>query len=219
MKIVIVTGIAVLLGIICGSGSVYAFNHIPDEWLGTDEKGREWQRIKSVPWKYIFTATFIVIGIYLGIKDPQKAAGIYAASLMLTQIAMSGFLYGRIPRLIVYMLALTGAGIIPFTIGEDLGFGAGSAGMIKSHLAGAAAGFAIMLVLMVIKKFILKGSIDMALCELGMVLGLLQGIGLCLIFGWALKFVGMLIPQETLSETFLVSWFMDQSVLVQYLGI
>lgn len=53
----------------------------------------------------------------------------------------------------------------------------------------------------------------------GMVLGLLQGIGLCLVFGWALKFVGLIIPQETLADTFLVSWFMDRSLLVRYLGL
>ena len=37
--------------------------------------------------------------------------------------------------------------------------------------------------------------------------------------GWALKFVGLAIPQETLSDTFLVSWFMDRSILVHFLGI
>ena len=140
IKTIIVIGVSIALGIICGSGCVYAFNHIPDEWLGTDEKGREWQRVKSMPWKYIFTATFIVVGIYLGIKEPHKAAGIYAACLMLTEIAMAGFLYGRVPRPLVWLLALTGTGIIPFTIDEDLGFGAGTAGMIKAHLAGAGKG-------------------------------------------------------------------------------
>lgn len=53
----------------------------------------------------------------------------------------------------------------------------------------------------------------------GAVLGFVQGICLLLVFGWALKFTGLIIPQETLSETFLVSWFMDQSILVHYLGI
>ena len=53
----------------------------------------------------------------------------------------------------------------------------------------------------------------------GAVLGVAQGICLLLVFGWALKFAGLLIPQETLSDTFLVPWFMDQTVLVQYLGI
>ena len=181
IKTIIVIGVSIALGIICGSGCVYAFNHIPDEWLGTDEKGREWQRVKSVPWKYIFTATFIVVGIYLGIKDPHKAAGIYAACLMLTEIAMAGFLYGRVPRPLVWLLALTGTGIIPFTIEEDLGFGAGTAGMIKAHLAGAAAGFVILFILLIIKRMLMpsRGSLvsetDLAFCELGLALGLLCG--------------------------------------------
>lgn len=53
----------------------------------------------------------------------------------------------------------------------------------------------------------------------GAVMGVVQGVCLLLVFGWALKFAGLLIPQETLSETFLVPWFMDQSLLVHYLGI
>lgn len=53
----------------------------------------------------------------------------------------------------------------------------------------------------------------------GAVLGFVQGMCLLLVFGWALKFTGLLLPQETLSETFLVSWFMDQTFLVRYLGV
>ena len=53
----------------------------------------------------------------------------------------------------------------------------------------------------------------------GAILGVAQGVCLLLVFGWALKFTGLLIPQETLAETFLVPWFMDQSALVSYLGI
>ena len=53
----------------------------------------------------------------------------------------------------------------------------------------------------------------------GMVMGFIYGICICLVLGWALKFVGLVIPQKTLSDTFLVSWFMDRSVLVHFLGI
>ena len=53
----------------------------------------------------------------------------------------------------------------------------------------------------------------------GAILGVGQGVCVLLVIGWALKFTGLLIPQETLSEAFLVPWFMDQSVLVEYLGI
>jgi len=53
----------------------------------------------------------------------------------------------------------------------------------------------------------------------GAVLGVMQGICILLVVGWALKFTGLLIPHETLAETFLVPWFMDQPILAQYLGI
>ena len=53
----------------------------------------------------------------------------------------------------------------------------------------------------------------------GAVTGFVQGVCLCLVLGWALKFLGLAIPQETLADSFLVPWFMDQSVLVHYLGI
>ena len=53
----------------------------------------------------------------------------------------------------------------------------------------------------------------------GTVLGFIFGICLCLVFGWALKFTGILIPQETLDNTFLVTWFMNHSILVHFLGI
>ncbi len=53
----------------------------------------------------------------------------------------------------------------------------------------------------------------------GMVLGFLQGIAFCLLIGWILKFSGLLLSQETLSDTFLVSWFMDRTILVRYLGV
>ena len=53
----------------------------------------------------------------------------------------------------------------------------------------------------------------------GAVAGLVQGMAFCLIVGWALRFVGLLVSQETLSNTFLVSWFMDRTIFVHLLGI
>jgi Colicin V production protein. len=53
----------------------------------------------------------------------------------------------------------------------------------------------------------------------GAIFGIGQGVCVLLVVGWALKFTGLFLPQETLSEAFLVPWFMDQSVLVSYLGI
>ena len=180
IKVILVIGISIALGIICGSGCVYAFNHIPDEWLGADEEGRDWQRVKSVPWKYIFTATFIVAGIYIGLSDFEKAAGVYASCLLLCEIGMAAFLYDCIPRPLVWLLALTGVGILPFTIAEDLGFGLGMTGMLKAHLLGAAVGFFVMLLLVVLKRFVTVSGLKnrpgaFNICELALVLGLLCG--------------------------------------------
>ena len=53
----------------------------------------------------------------------------------------------------------------------------------------------------------------------GAVTGLLQGLAFCTVIAWALRFGGLLISQDTLSDTFLVSWFMDRKILVHFLGI
>lgn len=53
----------------------------------------------------------------------------------------------------------------------------------------------------------------------GAVAGALQGVCFCLVFAWVLRFFGLLISQEALSQTFLVSWFIDRSLLTGILGI
>ena len=46
---------AIMAGIITGSGSVYAFNHMPNKWLKVNEEDRQYQRVKSVLWKYVLS--------------------------------------------------------------------------------------------------------------------------------------------------------------------
>jgi len=53
----------------------------------------------------------------------------------------------------------------------------------------------------------------------GAILGIAQGFCLCLFIAWGLKFTGIIISQEILSDTGLVSWFMSRTVLVNILGI
>lgn len=53
----------------------------------------------------------------------------------------------------------------------------------------------------------------------GAILGLAQGFCLCLFIAWGLKFTGILISQDILADTGLVSWFMSRTVLVNILGI
>ena len=53
----------------------------------------------------------------------------------------------------------------------------------------------------------------------GLVLGIVQGLFFCFIVTWALKFTGIIIPQETLGESAILSWFMKQDLLYNFLGI
>ena len=53
----------------------------------------------------------------------------------------------------------------------------------------------------------------------GLVLGLVQGILFCFIVTWALKFTGIIISQESLGESAILSWFMRQDLLYKFLGI
>ena len=53
----------------------------------------------------------------------------------------------------------------------------------------------------------------------GAILGIAQGFCLCLFIAWGLKFTGIIISQDILSDTGLVSWFMSRTVLVNILGI
>ena len=76
--IFITCGVAILMGILAGSGAVYFFNRMPGAWLCDygEEPSEELlhptcQRIKSTPWKYVFTGCFIIIGIigFLQVAD------------------------------------------------------------------------------------------------------------------------------------------------------
>ena len=53
----------------------------------------------------------------------------------------------------------------------------------------------------------------------GAILGVAQGFCLCLFIAWGLKFTGIIISQDILADTGLVSWFMSRTVLVNILGI
>ena len=93
-----------------------------------------------------------------------------------------------------------------------------------SYVGGFILAFVMILILLTVIGNIPKISFQIPNHELlndigGAVAGLVQGMAFCLIIGWALRFVGLLVSQETLSNTFLVSWFMDRTIFVHLLGI
>ena len=93
-----------------------------------------------------------------------------------------------------------------------------------SYVGGFILAFVMLLILLTVIGNIPNISFQIPNHELlndigGAVAGLVQGLAFCLIIGWALRFVGLLVSQETLSNTFLVSWFMDRTIFVHLLGI
>lgn len=111
-KTIIVIGAAVVLGILAGNAGVYAFNRIPDGWLGAVGREPGSQRVKSVPWKYVLSATFIVCGIYIGLRDYEAAPAVFAACFLLAQQAMAAKLYARAPLQISALVLLCGIAVV-----------------------------------------------------------------------------------------------------------
>ena len=53
----------------------------------------------------------------------------------------------------------------------------------------------------------------------GAVLGLVTGMMFCAVLVWALKYMGMLIGNDTLAATRIGGWFLKRNFLLKYLGI
>ena len=112
---------AVLAGIFAGNGAVYFFNKMPAAWL-TDygEKPSEelldpyTQRVKSYPWKFVFTMLFSVLYIKLVTEDVQLTAAGACVLWLLLEIAIADRKYRIIPDQLVVLVAVCGIGLIPF---------------------------------------------------------------------------------------------------------
>jgi len=162
---------AILTGIFAGNGAVYIFNHLPAQWLcdygqkPADELTSPYtQRIKSYPWKYVFTMLFIVIGVKLVIDDWQFAAAAVCSIWLLLEMAIADAKYRIVPDQLVLLLAVSALGYIPF---HD---------SWKSCLHGALIGFGIMFLIAGLGKLMYKrdtlGGGDIKLfASLGLVLG------------------------------------------------
>lgn len=166
-----IIAVAIPTGYVAGNAAVYAFNRMPASWLTDygqipDEKvvSKGTQRVKSIPWKYVFGATFIVLGIYLGLRDWQYAIPALAALWILLLIALGDMKYKIIPDQMCILLAITAFGFVPFHDGY------------LDILLGALLGFFAVLSVNLAGKLIFKkdavGFGDAKLCAaLGLVLG------------------------------------------------
>lgn len=177
--IVIICLLAILAGVLEGNGAVYAFNHMPARWLcdygeTPSEELRDpyTQRVKSVPWKYIFSMLFVVLNIKLVLTDLQFALAASAALWILLELAIADKKYRIVPDQLLALLAVTAIGFFPYY------------GSWKECLIGAAIGFGFMGAIALIGKMAYRrealGGGDIKLFT---VLGLIAGpSGVILIF-------------------------------------
>ncbi|MBQ1391183.1 MAG: prepilin peptidase [Firmicutes bacterium] len=129
---------AVVIGIIEGNGAVYLFNRLPAAWLteygeepAPELKDRDTQRLKSMPWKYLFSIGFVILNIRLVMDDPQFALGASLAVFLLLLLAVSDRKYRILPDQLILLLAVTSLGFLPYHSG------------LKEVLLGGAVGFGI----------------------------------------------------------------------------
>ena len=171
--------IAVILGILQGNGAVYFFNKMPATWLcDYDETPSDevlnptTQRIKSSPWKYLFSMGFVILNIKLVMDDWQYALAASAVLWILLELSLADKKYSIVPDQLVILLCITGLGFIPFH------------GSWKAQLFGGLIGFGLMTAIALIGKFAYKretlGGGDI---KLFFALGLISGIkGILFIF-------------------------------------
>lgn len=167
-----ICAVSVISGIILGNGAVWFFNKIPGKWLCDygEEPSDELlhptsQRIKSTPWKYIFTGFFIVIGIYLGINDPYYAIPSVFTLWLLIEMSIADIKYMIVPDQLILMLLVCSIGFIPYY--QNVKF------MAFGMLAGFGVEFAVFLISKLIYKKPVIGGADIKIFT---VLGLIFGL-------------------------------------------
>lgn len=172
MVTLIICAAAIGIGVLLGNGAVYFFNKMPGKWLCDygQEPSEELlhptcQRVKSTPWKYVFTGFFIVAGITMGLQNPLYAIPALIAIWLLLEMSIADIKYMIVPDQLIMLLVITGLGFIPHHA-----FG------VMDCIRGAAIGFGVLAVIAVAGRLIYKkpavGGADIKLfAALGLALG------------------------------------------------
>lgn len=180
--ILTVIAVSTPLGLLAGCGVVFALNKMPASWLtdygeepSSEVASHGRQRIPGMPWKYIFSAAFVVVSIYLGMKNPQLGLSTLIVLWTLLLISLADGKYGIIPDQLCVLLAGVALGFIPFH--KDF----------TDILWGGLLGFGTIVALAFMGKMIWRretiGFGDAKLCgALGMILGF-YGVAMVMIGG------------------------------------
>ena len=114
---------AILIGLIGGNGAVYVFNRIPPSWLcdyGETPDPVKFpegvQRVKSYPWKWVFSMVFVLISVWLLIADWLYAFPAIFAIWTLLELALADKLYMILPDQFILMLGISAIGFLPFHV-------------------------------------------------------------------------------------------------------
>ena len=110
---------ALVLGIIGGNGAVYAFNHMPAQWLCDygevpKEDKLQRQRINSRPWKALFSVLMVAGGVKLAADDFLFALPVMAEMWLLIIISIADAKYMIIPDQAVIALAICSVGLVNY---------------------------------------------------------------------------------------------------------
>ncbi len=108
------------LGAFSGHRLVSAFNRIPDHWYWEDGEPPEEQRarkelkLKDYPWKWFFSAFFLLTALRLCAGDWRLMLPAFAAVWILTLLILTDIKAMVLPDPLIALLAVTGFGFIPF---------------------------------------------------------------------------------------------------------
>ena len=120
---------SIVIGFILGNIIVYFFNHMPAKWL--TEYGEEPKeelidgsvRLRSIPYKYVFSGLFICLLLYLSFKGPIYAILVTIVLFIMTLMSLCDIKYMIIPDELCLLLLVSAMGFIPYHGVKDMIFG------------------------------------------------------------------------------------------------
>jgi len=121
LRLMIIVGVSVIVGILAGNSAVVAFNRMPAKWLcdygeepSEELKQNDRQRLRSHPWKLFFSVMFSLFAVKLAVYDWQYALAVIASLWALLIIAIADKKYMIIPDQFVVFLAFTAFGYVTY---------------------------------------------------------------------------------------------------------
>lgn len=144
----------IIVGILLGNSAVYVFNRIPGKWLcdygqqpDTELLNPTTQRVKSTPWKYYFSALFIMVGMKVAIDDPIYAIIVLATCWLLLEMSIADLKYMIVPDQFIILLMVAAVGFVPHHQDGPM-----------AGVWGAMVGFSIMLFIGILGKIIYRSD-------------------------------------------------------------